>query len=1029
MDIPPVLASAVERGRAVLFLGAGASREATTPDGRRSPSAGELGGYLSDRFLGGAHRDSPLHTIAEYAISETDLFTVQDFIKELFEALEPSPSHLLMPRFCWRAICTTNYDRLVQKAYLASPERLQDPVPFIQNGDRVDEKLRDPKGVMLLKLHGCITRIADPACPLILSIDQYVAYRRGRDRLFAHLYEFACECPIVFVGYSMNDPDVREIAMSVAATTEERPRYYAVIPSADDIVTRFWETRKITILSGTMGDFLTALEDKAPRIELRGPLARIPLPPRRVHERFRRRDAVLSKACDRFLDNDADYVKGITVSQTVAPRDFYRGISPPWSAVEQQLDVRRGIADSLLSDHFLIDEEEHEDDLELIVIKAHAGAGKTVLLQRLAWDASHEYECFCLYLRPEGILDTACLVELIQLSQERVFLFIDDLGDRIKELNALSRNIGSEGRRLTIVGAERINEWNILCDELDPLVTDEYELKYLSHKDIDALIALLERHGALGNLEHVAPQERHGALAERAGRQLLVALHEATRGSRFEDIIEDEFRNIRPREAQDMYLSICVLNRLNVPVRAGVIARMHGIGFESFRERLIAPLEKVVEARYNRVLRDYVYTARHPLIAEMVFERALGSAAEKHDAIMRCLGALNIDYSTDRRAFRQMLRANTLMELFSDHPLIESIYAKADENAGPEAYLLHQKAIYEMKRASGNLSTAANLLRRAMELTPWDSTIRHSMAELCLHRASVARTRLEEEKCLGEARGAVGGMLRDEKHSSYAYHTLVKASLRELEMEIEGEASEQTIGRMARDAEKILHEGLQRFPGSAHLLSADADFARMMSNSARAFSSLEKAFQANPKSAFIAKRLAACSRERGDTEKARSVLESAIDANPSERGLHYAYARLLIDLGERDSDLLLYHCQRACTPGDRNYHARLIYARQLFLNNELEASSKVFRELARANVSEATRNALYYDMGETFSGFVRHKEHSYCFIKRDGLGDDIYAHSVNTEAEVWEKLEQGTRVQFGIAFTFRGPNAHRAQLE
>src|SRR5204863_3722177 len=132
-------------------------------------------------------------------------------------------------------------------------------------------------------------------------------------------------------------------------------------------------------------------------------------------------------------------------------------------------------------------------------------------------------------------------------------------------------------------------------------------------------------------------EEQVAAFQERAGRQLLVALHEATLGQRFEDIVADEYLKIQPTEARSIYLTICVLNRLNVPVRAGIVSRLHGVPFEEFSRRFFAPLEHIVHTSFNEFMRDYVYKARHPHIAEMVFHRAFNTQEERYDVFIRCL--------------------------------------------------------------------------------------------------------------------------------------------------------------------------------------------------------------------------------------------------------------------------------------------------------------------------------------------------------------------------------------------------------
>ena len=87
MDIPEILVSQVRDQKTIILLGAGASCGAKTADGKKAPNTQQLGARLADKFLGGKYKDHPLHQIAEYAINESDLGTVQSFIKDLLEPL------------------------------------------------------------------------------------------------------------------------------------------------------------------------------------------------------------------------------------------------------------------------------------------------------------------------------------------------------------------------------------------------------------------------------------------------------------------------------------------------------------------------------------------------------------------------------------------------------------------------------------------------------------------------------------------------------------------------------------------------------------------------------------------------------------------------------------------------------------------------------------------------------------------------------------------------------------------------------
>ena len=259
VELPTNLLHAVRDGDVVLVLGAGASIGATGPNGETSPTGPKLARMIADRFLPGEFADESLAVVSELAVSESDLRTVQDFVASIFEPLQPAAFHLLLSEFKWAALATTNFDLVVERAYSQSRRSAQDVVPFLKDGDRVASKLRDPRGLMYLKLHGCITNTADTQVPLILSVDQYVTHRVGRQRLFNHLIEKAHELPLVFVGHSLRDPDIRGLLLELGSP-DSRPLFYAVAPNVTSTERRFWEHRRVAPLDGTFEEFLTSLD-------------------------------------------------------------------------------------------------------------------------------------------------------------------------------------------------------------------------------------------------------------------------------------------------------------------------------------------------------------------------------------------------------------------------------------------------------------------------------------------------------------------------------------------------------------------------------------------------------------------------------------------------------------------------------------------------------------------------------------------------------------------------------------------------
>ncbi len=587
---------------------------------------------------------------------------------------------------------------------------------------------------------------------------------------------------------------------------------------------------------------------------------------------------------------------------------------------------------------------------------------------------------------------------------------------------------------LTVITAERLNEWNLSCERLEDYVTDYIQLPYLSNAEIASLVRLLEEHDSLGYLKDATTEERENALARRAGRQLLVALHEATLGKAFADIVEDEFNDLRPDSAQELYLNVCFLNQFDVPVRAGVISRVQDLPFAEFKEKLFRPLEHVVFDAFDPSLHDYVYTARHPHIAEIVVARILRNSSQIHARMVLLLSALNVDYSVDRVALRKLVRGRTLGEQFADYQAVADIFAVARGVAGDDPYVMHQMAIYEMHRPNGNLEKAHEYLVTASRLAEHDRTIDHSFAELAFLRMQRASSEAEKARFRLEARRAAR-KLTDKPRTPHGYHTLAKIAIEQLrEVLTQSDAAERDIDRAVEEAEQSLEDGLQRFPQSEYMLEAEAELSKVIVDEERATKALERAFAANPRSSFIAVRLAKTAIATEDFAKARKVLETALDVNPNEKKLHFNLARVLMALNE-DADSVTYHLYHSFTLGDTNFEAQFWYARQLYVLDRIPEAREMFKQLHSAAVPFDLRNSTRGFVAEPngsqkiFFGRLVSLETTYAFIERDGRGDWVFWHMDDTTDEtLWQRLHEGDRVRFCMGFSFRGARAVEVEL-
>ena len=733
------------------------------------------------------------------------------------------------------------------------------------------------------------------------------------------------------------------------------------------------------------------------------------------------------------LKNDYEYIfEGISVEEGT-PKQFYSGFGLKWYPIVNNLDVPRSMCAKIIEDVVLRLEEDRPTSNELYVIKAEAGAGKSVLLRRIAWTAATEANVLCLYKERRGNSNIEIFSEISRNTDERIFLFIDDAADNYLFIGNLIRFAKQKKLRLTIITSERINEWNMRCaTELDEYLSGEYLLPYLSRSEIDKLVTLLENHDALGVcLSQLSHEQRIDEFHEKAGRQLLVALHEVSHGKPFEEILIDEYNNLVPAEAKRLYLSVCILYRLNIPVRAGLISRVHGIQFEVFKDQLLRPLEHVIRIEKLQ-WGDYAYICRHPEIAQIVFERALTDVNERFNEYLKILKGLNPVFSTDSESLRKLMNAHNIHDLFPNYSDAIALFDALGPLAESDAYFLQQRANYERIRPSGNLHKAQDLLLRAMELSPKDTSIIHTLAEVKKSLADASPHRFEREKYRNEAFQLLYSIVSMATTCEYAFGTILRLHIDRLkDLKQSEEATEKDYSETIRDIEKVFERVKQRYPGDSFIYTAESDYAKILDDDDRSFKALGKARESNPRDPYIILRYSKMLIKRGDNQKALDYVEEALKSNRGDKQLNHRYADILRVSGNTPIETLQYYYRRAFTEWDENFESQFWYARYAFQSSNADnnrKSKEVFQHLREAPMPFKKRLEIKdIDGGElspiNYYGKVLRVESTHGFVGVNGSGKQLFFHKNDFEEDAWNSLYSGLRVQFNIAFSLNGPIA------
>ena len=184
----------------------------------------------------------------------------RDFVDEVFIKPNPKPHgiHRIIADLGSDSFITTNYDHLIQDAYQSVHDGL---VLFHINNDQPVEQARIVKhgaSRFIFTPHGCAERCDS----IVLTREDYrkLKFNVATIRTLQHLL---ISRPVIYLGFSLQDPDFLMVKDEIAATYKGAEReHFAIMPNVSDLQKRFWEKEYgINILSYKTKDNETSVID------------------------------------------------------------------------------------------------------------------------------------------------------------------------------------------------------------------------------------------------------------------------------------------------------------------------------------------------------------------------------------------------------------------------------------------------------------------------------------------------------------------------------------------------------------------------------------------------------------------------------------------------------------------------------------------------------------------------------------------------------------------------------------------------
>lgn len=231
----------IVRGRCLPFVGAGFSLNAKIPRGKKMLDWDGLGKEVA-AALPEYQYTTALEALSAYS-HEFSRVKLVEFLSSslLIASIQPAKTHEEFCRLPFDRVVTTNFDFLLEQAYSRLNRYC---IPLVAEDQLA---VGDPKaGVRLLKLHGDLHH----PNRLVVTEEDYDAFLSNLPLLATHLASLLIDHTAFFIGYSLDDPDFRQIWQIVKERLGvlRRPAYVLQVGAPANLVSRY-ERRGVKVIN------------------------------------------------------------------------------------------------------------------------------------------------------------------------------------------------------------------------------------------------------------------------------------------------------------------------------------------------------------------------------------------------------------------------------------------------------------------------------------------------------------------------------------------------------------------------------------------------------------------------------------------------------------------------------------------------------------------------------------------------------------------------------------------------------------
>lgn len=1017
------ICSRLSERKATLFLGAGINAGIVASNGTPFPLGTDLASFICSDLLQDRELVLTLDEAAEHARYKVGESEFNRYLYKFFQQFSPGKAHLSIVRLPWDAIYTTNYDLLLENASERHPS-LMGELSVVTSIEQ-DLKAVPEEATIYYKLHGSVDKANTDDGRLVLTKEDYRTYTRLRQPLFRRLRDDLQSRTFVFVGYSLGDPDFREVLEDCrsALDVDVLPLSFAVRPKHRPAEADYWKDKYNIRLIDSLGeDFLEELaESWTANMYSITPL-----------EERRKRDSFVVDDLTSFPTHAHCYYRLIPTrcSGMSDPAQFFKGAEATWADVRDGIPPERDAMWDVMEVLF----EEFTDTASpasAYLVHGHAGTGKTTLLRTIAFAAARDFDVPVFVHIAGTPLQSRHLSQVADLNPgKRILLIVHHAAEVYGELAILHNEARRQRLPLTVIVEERTNQWYAAANRnhLD-FSPGAFELGPLTSTEIEAILDALTTHSCLGVLTNTDRPTQIEHFTAVAHKELLVALRELTTGTRFDDIVADEYNQIPSVLGRTAYKYVAAVGQIDLFIRYNTLSRLLECDVQDLvasvfqeTEGVLLSSEFVGRSRYTI---GYKVRVRHPIIASIVFAEAAPTDQSKYEVLASIIAELDPGYPEDRSLLNEIVRRRDLVRTFSQADFQRAIYDRLNEALPSNSYVAQHRSILERELDNG--TEAVRFARDAVRLSPHNLAHRNTLGMALEFAARSEPAAGRRRALIEEAKKLFNDGLGAARSDPFAYLGLSYIKRQEY-------LAESNPGKrqsLLIEAISLLEQGREVTERPDVL---EREYARLkdeLGERREAIEALGQALKRDPANGRVRDLYVTYLTDEGRIDDALKAARTGIKHAPTSWRLFRHAARLLFRSGA-STEIIREQFEAAIRNNRRNPDLLVELGSVLFVRGEQEEAIRVFRRgydvCSTAQEKQMVRAWWRDESGEKrlFSGEVS---------RIHGGGAFVQAVPENFKAFFWRQyginadLREGDKVQFLVGFNAFGARAQIARWD